>query len=426
MIINEFHIASAACFCIFLIFWFAFYDKAISFGNSFKKTVRRIEKEYSERGDSSFINDTEFRLFRNRKLDLIWRRYLEDAAPGRQNIRQTDISEYFAPENLIPEVINVPLLNLMPFVFFAVAGCIGFGAYLYRDLSGVGIRTDDLWLSVIIAAALLFSVLLAVASKTAVYRTEKWMRAFVHWMTRKYCRTPDIGIRMLEMIRPFIDETTGIINSFVSAATDKQVESMDNMAAHFAARTGEIYGEQIAKISSETTRMSGLQGELAGLLKEAVLSGSAAARNVESITSIGQEVITKYNDNLTRLEEMNLALAGSVAEFTALAAFIRQNHSDDAERISSLAASFEQYMLQHTSAVNTLKTVAEDILNAGQILKNSYGGITTDISQDIEKVFVSFDENLSTISVHLSRSIQELQEAVDELPEILRRTARDL
>ena len=444
---DEFHIAAIACIVVIIVLWLAFIFPVSSAARSMKKANRKIRKEISVKGDSSFLGDSEFRLFGNRRLSLKWNEYRENEL--------NDVRDHFSPENVLNDTVNVSLLNVIPFLSFVICFIAAAGTYILKEELGTYSPEDHIWRLGIIAGAALISLIMAMVGRIAVFKLKKNSQSFTLWILRNHSEIPDTHTQlsviseklsmisddnnrllselnkafeetMIAAISPFIGNTTDLMERFVLAATDKQAESLDNLVAKYTVRTEEIYSEQIKKISSETSHMAEVQSEITDLLKQSANSSVAASRSVENISALITNVTAKYHDNLSRIDEMNLELSSSVSEFRELAGYIRQNYSSADDSIQSLAASQKEITDASLRANESLKAVAEDMLKAGEILKSNYTGITTDISQDVEKVFAAFDENLSQISVHLSRSIRELQEAVDELPDIIRRSTRDL
>ncbi len=447
----EYLAAAAFILLIYFFIWLLTFVPVISIRNSLKRAVRDLDKNYKLNGDISFLSDDRFVLFRRGKLRKTWQSYLETSSVHGPS----DISSFFGPESLAREVINVPLFDLMPFVFFVTGTLAAAGAYYFRQYTGTS-GPDDLMISAGISAiCLITAMLIAISSKVLVHRTKSRMTSFVRWMNKHYCGFPDfrtqlegiaaslqdsirkdfeliselkegLNASLTGIMQPFLDDTTETINDFVLAATDKQIISMDNMAARHSESMEKIYGQQIERISSETSNMAQVQSEVTILLKEAALSSSKASRSVEDITSLIHDMTAGYAANLAKLQDMHMTLASSVDEFKELAGFIRLNYTGTDDKIVSLAASQKEILDVSLRANDSLRAAADDMLKAGEALRSSYGGISKDLSADVDKVFASFDENLSKISLHLSRSIQDLQEAVDELPEILRRASRDV
>ncbi|NCU27106.1 hypothetical protein EOM86_10365, partial [Candidatus Nomurabacteria bacterium] len=251
---DEFHIAAIACIVVIIVLWLAFIFPVSSAARSMKKANRKIRKEISVKGDSSFLGDSEFRLFGNRRLSFKWNEYRENEL--------NDVRDHFSPENVLNDTVNVSLLNVIPFLSFVICFIAAAGTYILKEELGTYSPEDHIWRLGIIAGAALISFLMAMAGRISVFKLKKNSQSFTLWILRNHSKIPDTHTQlsviseklsmisddnnrllselnkafeetMIAAISPFIGNTTDLMEKFVLAATDKQAESLDNLVAKY-------------------------------------------------------------------------------------------------------------------------------------------------------------------------------------------------
>jgi archaellum component FlaC len=217
---------------------------------------------------------------------------------------------------------------------------------------------------------------------------------------------------------------------------------MQHLAEYFASTTTQLYLDQIEKISRTTESMAEIQSRTAETLGSVTTIYTESKDCIRQVGDISTKVLDRYDDYLSNVHAMNEKLSESVVQLEGLVEYIRNNSrnqnftidnlskfqedllSVSNQSMNSMQTFFNDFNDQYSSSIISLHAASSDMLKAGELLKESYAGLAEGVNLEVEQVFHTFEEDLATISVHLSQSIHDLQEAIDELPEILRRISK--
>lgn len=468
MYFDLFYAAALIVALLAAILLIAFYIPISGMKNALQNACRHLEREWKIQGNQTFFLADGYKLFSNKKLNLLWNRYLASVNEFKGSYQYADIFLYFSPEKTIEETNNTALAAFAP-VILAVSGILlTAAAFLYYTFFSV--LTADMRIE---AAALVLIILLAALAmsiyyKSLVYRTRIRLNAFSRWIASTHQSMPALSEQLADIrfsmhsynreqlkfyanlndhiadntvkaIEPFLEETKKVIGDFISATTERQIESMQRLAEYFAGTTTQLYLEQIEKISATTESMSEIQSKTAETLQSVTTIYTESKDCIQQVGEASGKVLERYDDHLVQVRAMNDALSESVVQMADLVEYIRNNSrnqnftienltkfQDDLLNVSNKSMNamktfFDDFTDQYSSSIISLRAASNDMLAAGELLKGSYTGLAEGVNQEVEQVFHTFEEDLATISVHLSQSIHDLQEAIDELPEVLRR-----
>lgn len=462
-------ISGICTFFILLSFlvWLLCYNPMRKIKNSLKNTIKNLNKELRANEDFDFMQSG-YRMFKDKKLAKIWDEYNASESVKKRRFQYSNIKEYFSEENIIGRLVNTSFTSSIPMVIFVIGiilGAVYTLIYAYQKL-----LTEDI---VFRAAVLIFfagisSLFFFIYNKILIFQTRKHILEFSRWISIRNNEYPSINeqlgdlrhtmhsyqqeqlkfysqlsdhiaVTMQKAIKPFLDDTKIIIEDFVSAASDKQIESMEHLAEYFVANTTKLYSEQIERLTETTSAISSIQTQTAESLKSVTTIYTESKDCIKLISDTSSNTLVRYDTYLEKVDSMNSALVSSARHLDDLVEFIRinsQNQSFTIENLSkfqqdlidvserstnAMKLFFDDFNDHFTSSVIALHSASNDIMNASELLKGSYNEMAENVNVDVNKVFSVFEENLATISVHLSETIHDLQDAIDELPEILRR-----
>jgi Skp family chaperone for outer membrane proteins len=164
-----------------------------------------------------------------------------------------------------------------------------------------------------------------------------------------------------------------------------------------------------------------------------------SAEGLARMQQMNQAIFADFGAYLQKLGNMSDALTENLSSFTKTNEFMRANsevqmetikilseYEKELSQVSNLYTSTMQTVIseikdQYSSTMNFPSGCTVDMLKFGQNhLRSAYGEFASSTVADIEQIFKHFDENLTSISAHLATSIADLQDAVDELPVILK------
>ncbi|MHB1483952.1 MAG: hypothetical protein ACYCYI_04755 [Saccharofermentanales bacterium] len=453
---------------ISLIFWMVYYNPIRIIKNSLMSTTVALKKELSINGNPAFFMQSGFQMFRSGKLTVVWNEYLSSFYVRKSMFQYSNINEFFSEENIIGRMVNTGISSSLPMVLFIIGAIMGAMYSLYYGYRTLLSEQIILRTAALVLFAGLVSLTMFVYNKNLMYQTRRHIREFAKWISiqnneipslneqlgdlrhtmhsyqqeqmKFFARLPDhISETTQKALQPFLEDTKSAIENFISASTDRQIEAMEHLAEYFVANTTTLYSEQIEKLTANTEEISQIQIQTAETLKSVSTIYTESKECIQVIADASSNTLLRYDSYLEKVDSMNTALVSSVKQLDDLVEFVRinsQNQNFTIENLSkfqqdlidvsarstnAMQSFFADFNDQFTSSIIALHAASTDMIKSGELLKGSYSEMAENINVDVNKVFAAFEENLATISVHLSETIIDLQDAIDELPEILRR-----
>lgn len=454
-----------------LILWLAFFLPVRRIQFAIKKSYNSLVKEWTIQRNYTFFLTDGYKLFSNKILKTRWELYMASVQRNKGRFEFANITEYFSPENMLKETTNTALASYIPAVAFFSGSILTAAAatlYLYEGLLTTKTISEAVLLVLGLAIASLF---LSIYYKHITYKVQEELTIFTTWITQNHQSVPSITEELSDLrrtigsyqyeqlkfyaklsdhiarttktaIKPYLEDIQKTIGLFVDAAIEKQVESMQNLAEYFAKDTTMLYLDQIRKISETTESMADIQAKTAETLQSVTTIYTESKECIQMVGDTTGTVLSKYDTYMAQVEEMQVAVTATVKEMQELVEYIRTNSKNQnftienisrfqqefldtsAKSAASMQTFFDDFKDQYSSSLIALRAAAVEMAHSGETVRDSYTGLTEQVNQDVLQIFQTFEENLATISVHLSRSIRDLQEAIDELPDVLKQINR--
>ncbi len=398
------------------------------------------------------------------RLDRLWRRYLENVkrTGGAQTL---DIDDYLTAELTRDNSGSWPPADVFP-AGITAAGVLASAVLLLRSWQMTGRMEPDSLYAALAGAGLGFVFLVLHALVSSVFRrslksfaqavrdsagtggggTAALLAAISAQLQKQseeqrafYDEFTDRASERLEKsVVPVLEQIGREVAEFVEAASGRQAESMDNLAGRFSDALTGAFARQMDDMSESARRMSEIQR---GTAETFEMMRQVMDQSVDQTTRLNQStgaLFARLDGTLERLAALSDEAARSASVLNEVAGLIAAHSGRQSDTIEHLVAGQRQLTEisklyvdnmnsvvadlrdQYTSTMIGLRAASADMVRSGDHLREAYEGFSVATLQNITEVFRQFDENLTSISAHLARSITELQQAVDELPLILR------
>lgn len=459
--------AAVLILVITVLLWSFFYAPISKIKNEVRRARSGLEKEWKIQGNYDFFLANGYKMFGHKLLNRKWALYLDDIADHKGKYKYSNIYEYLSPDKSLDEFINLNLTSIISYSIMIFGVVITGAVVAYIDLVGL-LTAEMITIAVFtILGTALLSIVSTMYYRSLCFRARSQIRLFSQFIARghnsmvtPYDVLTDIRMSLHDFrddqtrfyaelsshiakttklaVRPYLENTKDVIERFVSAATTRHIESMKHLAEYFAKSTTEIYVDQIAKIAVTTAEMASIQERTAVTLETVNDIYGNAMDSIRLIGETTNNALTRNESYMSRVEEMQTSVNETVKELQDLVEYIRTNTKNKnftIENISefqkdlidtsarsreSMQKFFDDFNDYYSSSLIALRSAAGDMLKSGEFLRNSYTDLTGSVNTEVTEVFRTFEENLGTISLHLSNSIHGLQDAIDDLPDILK------
>lgn len=261
----------------------------------------------------------------------------------------------------------------------------------------------------------------------------------------------DANIKLMAQMLEYIDEnaknkdfTIEKLTSFQEDLIKTSQDSKDQMKAFFDEfkntytnhlLTMQVLTERLDKsgsiIEKSYNDFNGSLGEISGFF-ESLKSGMDDVRNNTN------ELSAVYKENLDKLESVNNLIGENIKSSSDLTEYINNSLKSNNFTVEKLAQFqkelidisdktnsamnefFTDFKDHYSSYIIAMKAASADMQKSGELLSESYSGFTSNLNSEVSEVFAGFEDNLSKVSIKFAKSITDLQEAIDELPDIIK------
>ncbi len=455
---------------LIFILLLVFYLPVRKIGTDVRRSRENLIREYKLQENYTFFLNEDYKLFSGKTLKNQWRRYIDSINRNKGHSEYSNIREYFSPDRMLDETTNTPLATFVPAIVFSAGLVLTATAVVYYRAAVLLTEYKAIEASYTVLALAFVSLCMSGYYKHLTYRTKEQLRSFCQWIEQGHGAISSLTEELADLrmsmhhyqheqlmfyadlnnhiasttrkaVKPYLEDVRTAVADFVQAATSRQIESMKRLAEYFARDTTKLYLDQIEKISGTTAGMAEIQAKTAETLQSVTTIYTESRECIDRVGNTTGAALSQYNESIAQMTSLQAAMVDSVKELQDLAEYIRTNSKNQNFTIENLSkyqnelietserstASLQQFFRefndQYLSSIIALRAASGDMMQAGEFIRSSYTGFTGNLNQDIDAIFKTFEENLATISLHLSRSIRDLQEAIDELPAILRQSA---
>ncbi len=399
----------------------------------------------------------------DKRTDDQWVKYLS-ALKKVKNSSMVDVLDYISLEKTLEVRVNLFLTDFFPAAITAV-GVIASALLLVQDLNAGGqVNFTSLYLAL---AGLVLGFLFLVIYMVVYSGAKKNMSQFVS-AVHGYCAggassahllaeiseslkeqyagqnklyemmTDKTSDKFAQSVIPVLEGIEKQINAFIAVAVERQVEGMENLANRFAVSLSASFSEQLEQISGTIGQMEQIQRMTTSSFEVMQKVSAGSMEHFVEMQKAAEAVLVRFDGYLGRLASMSDALDQCLRALTGITDNINHSSQFQTETIHRLGQYQEElsevskrYVTnmdsvitdirdQYHSTMIALRSASADMVKSGDHLRSAYGDFSTTTTSNIANVFDQFDQNLAGISAHLAKTIGELQEAVDELPAIMK------
>ena len=397
------------------------------------------------------------------RINLLWTEYL-NAMKRTRVPSAVNVETYFNYDRIFENNVRLQIADVFP-VLLSVLGTLASALLLFIHTGNEGLDTQYLYTAI---EGVLLGLIFMLFQRSVSATTQKAISKLVanvdaytnHGMTGSDVLLSEISLSLMEQnslqlenyermsqktserfaesVIPVLQKIEGQVETFISAATERQAESMENLAGLFVEKMNAAYNIQFEKLGNIVSNMVHIQEASAESFESMRGIAEASAGNLSDMQKSIEAVFVDFGSYLDRLGGMGDALTENLGSITKINDYMRENAQAQTETIKTLSDYEKELTLvsgQYTSTMNTvisdirdqysstmvsLRSITGDMLQSGEQLRSAYGSFSSSTVTDVETIFKHFDENLTSIYAHLAKNIGDLQDAVDELPAILK------
>jgi len=453
---------------ILIFLWVAFWAFAcipiININKSLSKVIKGIEKDKKEGKRRENLTDSKIKLFSEKKLQDAWNSYCKRVEDLNGDSKVVDLNYYLSPENFIGKNTNRDISNVLPVMFFTISFIL---AISFTIIYQINIEAAIKELLLVISGSLFACIIILISHKIIIRKSGIKLMKFVELisyetgshlleseqlaslklMLEKYNNNQQILFSKLDesvtdtiikRIDPFHSSIQKLIEDYLSAISSDQQSAMENLAELFVKNTSLLYNEQLNKFSDVTMKMAVIQEKTSysfeNISEFFEKSRDAISMNIKN----SAEMTDSYQKYIAQMKDMSMGIDAGINLMGKMLLYIDENnknkdftieklseYQNEFIRVSEQSAKqinefFSDFKDHYSSYILAMKSVSADMIKSGEFVRQSYSDATSELNSEISNVYLKFEENISDISMRLAKSISDLQEAVDELPIILK------
>ncbi len=412
--------------------------------------------------------------FLGKKLQPIWRNFLQSAELAASRGLGCDVAEYVDEDNIITLPGKAALADVIPGICTSM-GILGTFVGLYMGLNGLDVMKVDSYVQLTggISFAFLTSIVGIIASllfnainKIAIGRARAAEDAFIgKFYTYAIAQPADSGTQIITYQREQADAMTQFaadmsarmateirhaitaamspvqrsMDDFMKAATRAQVDGLDLIVGRFIDRMNAVLGDQLHVLGDVIQQTADGQSKAQGDLRNTVDAIGQISQDVVNIHGVSEQVIDKYASFVSNMEYAYQQVGDAQNETTDLLEEISQASLRQSRYLSALQeyqaklqGSFQEYTLwtdkfvaglaQSTTNQNeSLEHIAKEMRVSAELLQGSYKSFVESIEVGLANALGLFDENMQNLTRQIHGTLSDIKETMVMLEPALRR-----
>lgn len=248
--------------------------------------------------------------------------------------------------------------------------------------------------------------------------------------------------RIDEVMSANFEPLTKSMESFMSAATFKQVEGVERIVNSFVSHMDQALRGQfqnLARVMDDTCRAQQVANDS---MQSALKGFTAVSGDITSVQRASQAIVEKFDTYLASLNAAQKSQDERSAQIAAQVEAMQKAAKEQARYINQL----QDYMLKLQKGVDEYAAQSAEFLNkyneaaassqqtlreAGEALENSAKSLSsttevqvTNLENNLAKMLANMDKALSEVTEQLNWTINSINESVKELPKVVNGSAQ--
>jgi esterase/lipase len=429
------------------------------------KRLRRIKTEGKSFDLSSKDRES---LFLEKRLSATWKRYLSCCSFIDQKTYYPDPEDFFNSASYFERHTNTKLSALLPMFLMLFSGIFAAGYAYWNIQSHSTGRIPLAEIFLLLSGSALLNLLFAIFYQVVLFSVRRAMSEFVSLLEDhtggKKClsvqlseisqqlaffreeqnefyevQSAQLGALIIGSLEPFLESQQKLTENFVNAATTDQEQAMQNLAQYFAEQMTKLYAKQMAELTEITADMAEIQAKTSLSLSNISEFFELSRDSMEHIHLDSKALSAAFNEQIHQLDVLNQSMDTNVKTLADLSDYIRtnsrnqkftiENLSDFQDRLlatsdrstEAMETFFTEFKDHYSSYLVAMKAASADMKGSADLIQNAYKEFAAHMDHRVSQTFMQFEEQMSRLALRLAESAQDLGEAVDELPDIIRR-----
>lgn len=412
--------------------------------------------------------------FLGKRLQPIWRAFLQSAELGAANGVASDVAEYVHDDSIITEPGKASLADVIPGLCTSL-GILGTFIGLSMGLNGLDVMEITSYMQLTSGIALAFntSIVGIIASMTfnIIYRyaVGKARSALDNFTTAFYTygipQPPDpttqilayqrgqaaamdqlaedlgsqMGGEIQRAIATAMAPTQRAMNDFIGAATRAQIDGLDQVVSRFIERMNTVLDGELKHLGTALSDTANGQLQTQEKLQMIVASIGDMTQSVVEIHGVSEQVIAKFASYVSDMSGAYQKVGETQDEAQDLLAEISESSQRQTKYLSALQeyqtklqASFRDYTLwtdqfvggleERTASQNAaLDHTAAEMRASSDMLRGAYSSFTESIQLGLANALGLFDENMQNLMRQVNGTLKEIQDTINKLDGAMKR-----
>ena len=242
-----------------------------------------------------------------------------------------------------------------------------------------------------------------------------------------------MGVVMERAMLPVQDS----LDNFIAATSREQVRGVERIVDRFVGNMDDSLNGQFEKLAATMAESSRWQQQTGEAVRDTLVGLGQVTRNITEVQRMADSLLVKFDGYVNKLSAAQMQADDSYNHIVSNA----QRLDATSEQQSKYLKSITQYQKEFQGTVEEFKGTAQQFAQAmekasmrsaealdkasdgieknSQVLQNSHAELILGINRGVEDTFGIFDENMVRMTQHLSRSVGDIQKAIDDLPKVL-------
>lgn len=229
-----------------------------------------------------------------------------------------------------------------------------------------------------------------------------------------------------ESLIPSLSNMNSSFEEFTDKASSSQSVALENMIDNFKEEIDNLVSIEFNELKSTLQELTSWHKGVKVELSELIYEIKESALNYQELNISSETVMGKYSELFGELNNINLNIGNKIELITDTMEVLKDLTAFNAETVEEIGLinkeATESYKIVESSLLK-LNTNIEDAKDNLEIvslgLEQSTINFSENLKDGLNTTFEIFDENLSEIGKRLSGTIVEINESVEEMPNII-------
>lgn len=231
-----------------------------------------------------------------------------------------------------------------------------------------------------------------------------------------------LGNAMSEALAHAVEPLTRSVGEFINYTSREQVRGVEGLTQRFVKHMDDALGGQLRNLGVTIDCVCASQREMQTSLKQAVDGVQRMTGDITRVQQLTDDLLKRFESYMGRLDGSHQMVEEGYARIAANVEhleIIARQQNDYLQSVSRLQTEVNKALESFSGVGDAMARAAAEMKRSSDTLAANQQALTSGVSNDIDKAYNTFFENVNKTTDQLHWLVEDVKETLAKLPDLL-------